>query len=316
MDSHQTDQNSQISQTSHTHVKLIKKVEGLEPVKPFINTLQEDAIYSNSTHLIGFCFDGTTSFRPGARFGPAAIREASYGLEDYSPYLHKETTDFSIISMGDLPFLPSKWNLTNDFFLKMTEDLDFKKDQIKFLTLGGEHSISYGPIVSYLKNYPDLVLVHLDAHSDLRDGYLEEKYSHASIIRRVLDHFHPTNKLIQYGIRSGPKEEFKWMRDNKTLATSLSECCDWIEAIANERPIYLTLDLDFFDPAYLPGTGTPEAGGENFHHFMKILKILNEKNLVGADVVELAPMLDPTQNSSCFASKVVREILLAMNKES
>lgn len=294
--------------------RLLKEVDGLEHGKAFIGTEFAPAIFSDTTHLIGFCFDGTTSFRPGARFAPQAIREASYGLEDYSPYLDKDTQDYNIVTMGDLPVYPSKWHITNDFFLEMVKDIDLVKDKVKFLTIGGEHSISYGPIKKYLECYPDLVILHLDAHTDLRDGYLEEKYSHASIIRRVLDHFTPKNKLIQYGIRSGPRQEFLWMKENKTLATSLKECCDWLEAIPNERPIYLTLDFDFFDPAYFPGTGTPEAGGEDFHGFMKILKILNQKNFVGADVVELAPMLDPTNNSSCFASKVTREVILAMNK--
>lgn len=294
--------------------RLLREVEGLEQGKAFIGTEYEAAIYSDTTHLIGFCFDGTTSFRPGARFAPGAIREASYGLEDYSPYLDKDTQDYNIITMGDLPVYPSKWHLTNNFFVEMVKGIDFKKENVKFLTMGGEHSISYGPIVKYLEDYPELVVVHLDAHTDLRDGYLEEKYSHASIIRRVLDHFTPKNRLIQYGIRSGPKQEFEWMKENKTLATSLKECCEWIESIPNDRPIYLTLDFDFFDPAFFPGTGTPEAGGEDFHGFMRILKILNQKNFVGADVVELAPMLDPTNNSACFASKVTREIILAMNK--
>ena len=294
-------------------VKLLREIEGLEQAKAFIGTKYAPAIFSNSTHLIGFCFDGTTSFRPGARFGAGALRDASHGLETYSPYLDKDFEDFNIITMGDLPIYPSKWHITNNFFVEMVKGIDLKKDNVKIVTIGGEHSISYGPIVKYLEEYPDLVLVHLDAHTDLRDGYLEEKYSHASIIRRVLDHFTPKNRLIQYGIRSGPKEEFQWMKDNKTLATSLKECCEWIESIDDKRPIYLTLDFDFFDPAFFPGTGTPEAGGEDFHGFMRILKILNKKNFVGADVVELAPMLDPTNNSACFASKVTREIVLAMN---
>jgi agmatinase len=198
--------------------------------------------------------------------------------------------------------------------MEMTKNLDFKKDKIKFIVLGGEHSISYGPIVRYLEQYPDMVLLHLDAHADLRDGYLEEKYSHASIIRRVLDHFTDKNTLIQYGIRSSPREEFNWMKENGTLMQSLKECCEKLEAIPDSRPIYLTLDLDFFDPAYMPGTGTPESGGEDFHGFMKILKILNRKNFIGADITELAPMLDATNNSACMASKVCREIMLALQK--
>ena len=292
--------------------KLIREVEGLESARSFIGTEYSQAIYSNTTHILGFCFDGTTSFRPGARFGPGAIGEASYGLEDYSPYLDKDTQDYNIVTMGDLPVYPSKWHLTNDFFMEMTKGLDFKKDKIKWIVLGGEHSISYGPIVRHLEQYPELVVLHLDAHADLRDGYLDEKYSHASIIRRVLDHFTPKNTLVQYGIRSSPREEFKWMKENGTLMSSLKECCEKLEAIPDDRPIYLTLDLDFFDPAFFPGTGTPEAGGEDFHGFMKILKILNRKNFVGADIVELAPMLDTSNNSACFASKVTREVMLAI----
>ena len=294
--------------------KLIREIEGLETARPFIGTQYAQAIFSNTTHLLGFCFDGTTSFRPGARFGPGALREASYGLEDYSPYLDKDTQDYNFVTMGDLPVYPSKWHITNEFFMEMTKNLDFKKDKIKFIVLGGEHSISYGPIVRYLEQYPDMVLLHLDAHADLRDGYLEEKYSHASIIRRVLDHFTDKNTLIQYGIRSSPREEFNWMKENGTLMQSLKECCEKLEAIPDSRPIYLTLDLDFFDPAYMPGTGTPESGGEDFHGFMKIVKILNRKNFIGADITELAPMLDATNNSACMASKVCREIMLALQK--
>ncbi|MFP5458136.1 MAG: agmatinase [Bacteriovoracia bacterium] len=294
--------------------KLIREIEGLETARPFIGTQYAQAIFSNTTHLVGFCFDGTTSFRPGARFGPPALREASYGLEDYSPYLDKDTQDYNFVTMGDLPIFPSKWHKSNDFWMEMTKDLDFKKDNLKFIVLGGEHSISYGPIVRHLEQYPNLVLLHLDAHADLRDGYLEEKYSHASIIRRVLDHFTPENMLMQYGIRSSPREEFKWMKENGTLMTSLKELCEELELLPDDRPIYLTLDLDFFDPAFIPGTGTPEAGGEDFHGFMKILKILNRKNFVGADITELAPMLDTSNNSACMAAKVCREIMLALQK--
>ena len=294
--------------------KSIKVLANMEMSKPFIGSRYSEAIYKNSTHIMGFCFDGTTSFRPGARFGPDAIRDASFGLETYSPYLDQDIEDFSIIDCGNLPIYPSKWKLTNDYFHGMTKDLNLKSDQIKFLVLGGEHSISYGPIRLALDNYDDLFLIHLDAHTDLRDGYLEEKFSHASIIRRVYDHFTEKNNLLQYGIRSGPKEEFEFMEKEGTIAKSLEACLERIQAIPNNRPVYLTLDLDFFDPAYLPGTGTPEAGGETFHSFIKIIKVLKTKNLVGADVVELAPTIDPTGNSSAFASKVVREVLLSLQR--
>lgn len=294
--------------------KCIETLANMEASKPFIGTRSSEAIYKNSTHIMGFCFDGTTSYRPGARFGPDAIRDASFGLETYSPYLDRALEEYNIIDCGNLPIYPSKWKVTNDYFHGMTKELKLKEDNIKFLVLGGEHSISYGPIRLALDNYEDLIVIHLDAHTDLRDGYLEEKFSHASIIRRILDHFTDKNDLLQYGIRSGLKSEFEFMKKNNTLAQSIESCLERIESIPRDRPIYLTLDLDFFDPAFMPGTGTPEAGGENFHNFIKIIKRLKDKNLVGADIVELAPMIDPTGNSSAFASKTTREVILALQR--
>ena len=193
--------------------KRINTLEGLEEAKPFYATKRENGFYTNSTHIIGFCFDGTTSFRPGSRLGPNAIRETSFGLESYSSYLDRDLEEMNVYDLGNLPIYPSKWSVTNKYFEEYTEGLDLKKDAVKILTLGGEHSISYGPICLYLKNYPDLLLIHLDAHTDLRDGYLDEKYSHASIIRRVWDHFGKGHELIQYGIRSGLKEEFEFMKE-------------------------------------------------------------------------------------------------------
>lgn len=283
----------------------------MERCRAFIGSEIAEYINQPGIYIVGFPFDGTTSFRPGARFGPSAIRDVSEGIETYSPYLDKDIEDYPLFDLGNLDLLPSRWDLMNKQFLEITGSANLKSG-IKILTLGGEHSISEGPISLYLKQFPDLVLLHLDAHADLRDGYLEEKHSHASIMRRSLDFFGPNNQLIQYGIRSGTRDEFIWMKEHKTLRTSLQELCDDLEALPATRPIYLTLDLDFFDPAYLPGTGTPETGGETYHSFIKIMKILNRKNLVGADVVELAPMLDPTQNSTCMASKVVREVIAAL----
>ena len=293
-------------------MKELQKLAEQEISKPFIGCNYQASIVSGATHITGFCFDGTTSFRPGARFGPDAIRDASFGLETYSPYLDRDLEEYTVIDCGNLPIYPSSWIKTNTYFYENTKDLNLKKDKVKILTLGGEHSISYGPMRLYLDNYEDLFILHLDAHTDLRDGYLDEKYSHASIIRRIWDHMDDKNDLLQYGIRSGQKEEFEFMREHNTQATSLEDCVQRLSALSDSRPIYMTLDLDFFDPAFFPGTGTPEAGGENFHSFVKLMKILAKKNFVGADIVELSPHIDSTGNSSAFASKVVRETILAM----
>jgi agmatinase len=289
---------------------------GFDRAKAFLGTTPEHTIVKNAVNIFGLCFDGTTSFRPGSRLGPNAIRESSEGHETFSPYLRLTMDDYPVYDLGNLPFYPSRQDLLYAQCQAALKPYHLKNDRTFIMGLGGEHSISYPLIKKYLEDYPDLVILHLDAHTDLRDGYLDEKFSHASIIRRVLDHFDPhgKNQLIQYGIRSGLEEEFDLMQKMKSLCTSLDEFIARVKAIAADRPIYLTLDLDYFDPAYLPGTGTPEAGGETFSSFIRLMKVLLEKNLVGADVVELAPSIDPTGNSNSFAVLVTREILLALGK--
>ncbi len=279
-----------------------------EPVKPFFALNEAEEFQEKGIYLLGIPFDGTTSFRPGARFGPDALREASYGLESYSPYLDKDLEESPFFDLGNIPFQASRHDLLRESFFSLTKNLDLNKQKI--LTLGGEHSISYCPAKLYLDHYKNLTILHLDAHTDLREQYLDEPYSHACVIRRIVEEMREEQTLIQYGIRSGLKAEFNWMKENNTLATSFEELKEKINKVTG--PIYLTLDLDFFDPSFLPGTGTPEAGGENFHNFISLLKLLAQKNLVGADVVELSPMLDVSGNSNVFAAKVVREILLCM----
>ncbi|MBF0313210.1 MAG: agmatinase [Oligoflexia bacterium] len=296
----------------NTTTTISIQIPSLESFTPILGTKASDAIHSNAINIIGFCYDGSTSFRPGARFAPNAIRVASVGMETYSPYADLDMEDYAIFDLGNLPFHPSRRELSANIFDEAVKHLNIRETKAKFLTLGGEHSISFTPISLYLRDYHDLLLIHLDAHTDLRDGYLGDEHSHAAVIKRVHERMQPTQSLLQYGIRSGMKEEFLFMKKHNTLCASLNNLLDKIENTPATRPIYLTLDLDFFDPAYCPGTGTPEPGGENFHSFLKIIKALQAKNLVGADVVELAPNIDPTANSNSFAAIIVREILLAM----
>ncbi|MBF0266363.1 MAG: agmatinase [Gammaproteobacteria bacterium] len=303
-----------MSSTISNDFDLLKKPENCYETAIFSR-----AIHNHSIHLIGFEFDGTACYRKGTRLAPDDIRRQSPGIESYSPYLHQDLEDIlSLIDLGNLPVGESadvevNWQKATDYFFKMTEKINFEQNHIRFLTLGGEHSISYAPIVRYLQQYPDLVLIHLDAHADLRDGYEGYHYSHAAIIRRIIEKMTNSQQLIQYGIRSGIREEFQWMQDNHTRMESLDLFIDTIKSIADNRPIYLSLDLDYFDPCYLPGTGTPEPGGEDFHSFIRLNKILAKKNFVGADVVELAPNIDATGNSSVFATTIVRELLLSLS---
>ena len=272
-------------------------------------------------YLIGFGFDGTACFRKGTRKGPQAIRDNSLGIESYSPYLNLDMEDYEhFYDLGDLPILESDdqekiWSHATEEFYKLFSHRNLDQEKIRVLTIGGEHSISYGPIKTHIEQYPDLVLLHLDAHADLRDGYEGYHYSHASIIRRALDHFTKKNTLIQYGIRSGTKEEYDWMKEHDTLCTSLDGFIQKVKEIPEDRPIYLTLDLDYFDPSFFPGTGTPEPGGETFHSFIKLLKVLREKNFIGADITELSPEIDSSGNSSVFATKVVREVMLTLGEK-
>ena len=286
----------------------------------------ELVINAGQVHMIGFEFDGTACFRKGTKHGPNALRAVSDGIESYSPYLDDDLADYAFTDLGNLAIDKSitedtdpehikvQYLQANDAFEQVFSDVSLANDKVRILTLGGEHSISYAPIVRYLQEFPDLVVIHLDAHADLRDGYLGYHYSHASIMRRVTDHFTASNQLIQYGIRSGTKEEYQWMRDNNTIMQSRSEFLAAVEAISSDRPIYLTLDLDYFDPSFFPGTGTPEPGGEDFHSFVSLCKILQRKHFVGCDVVELSPEIDSTGNSDVFAAKVVRELLLCLSQ--
>lgn len=277
-----------------------------------------DSPQAGSLNLVGVGFDGTACFRKGASLGPAAIRKVSADIETYSPSLDSDLEGISpFYDLGDLAFNhtgdPHKdWHSIWAGFKALTDSLD---ESARFLALGGEHSISYLFIERCLGIFPDMVLLHLDAHADLRDGYQGFHYSHAAVIQRCLDHFGSKHQLAQFGIRSGTRDEFSWMRSGQTLFADLSDFLQFICELPGDRPVYLTLDLDYFDPAFLPGTGTPEAGGENFQSFLEIIKILKEKKIVGADVVELAPAIDPTGNSEVFAAKVVRELILAFHGE-
>lgn len=285
---------------------------------PFAASRFSSGLVRGGVHLLGFGFDGTACFRKGAWAGPEAIRAASPHIETYSPLQDRDLEDYStIFDLGNLPVAvketPQKaWQDAVDFFTSACGSLSLSGENIRLLTLGGEHSVSLAPIARYLTEYDDLVVLHLDAHADLRDGYEGFHYSHASIIRRVAERMGDGHRLIQFGIRSGTREEYRWMREHNTLIGSLDLFLERIDSLSSGRPLYLTLDVDFFDPAFMPGTGTPEPGGEDFQSFRRLLAVLAGKRLVGADVVELAPEIDPTGNSAVATAVIVRELILAM----
>lgn len=283
----------------------------LEAVKPFIGSPNVSKISEPGIYLLGICYDGTTSFRPGTRFGPDALREASYGLETYSPYLDFDIDELNIFDLGNLPQFTSRFDKIAEAFLETTKEINLREKH-KLITIGGEHSLSQIPIGIYQKEFKDLIIIQLDAHADLRESYLDDKYSHASVMRRVYENLDKDQRLIQFGIRSGTKEEFNFMKEKNTLIETKEGFLETLYNLDDNRPVYITLDLDFFDPSELPGTGTPEAGGASFKDFLNICQILKSKNIVGADIVELSPPIDLTGNSNCFAAKILREMMVTM----
>ena len=261
--------------------------------------------------LFGAPFDSTTSFRPGARFGSAAIRHESFGLETYSPYQDRDLADISVFDCGDLELcFGSAEAALKDIEEKAGEILQDGK--MPFL-VGGEHLVTLGAVRAVIEKYPDLHIIHFDAHADLRDDYLGAKLSHACVIRRCQE-LTGDGRIHQFCIRSGEKAEFEFAKAHTDMHKfSFEGLEDLTEKLAREQvPVYLTVDLDCLDPSLFCGTGTPEAGGVSFTELLKAILTVSKLNIVGADVNELAPMLDASGASTAAACKIVREMLLAL----
>ncbi len=273
----------------------------------------ESSFEEASIVLYGAPFDSTTSFRPGARFGPSAMRHESFGLETYSPYQDKDLMDISVFDSGDLElcFGSSEMALS---------DIEKRAEEIlgagKFpLLLGGEHLVTLAAVRAVAAKYPDLHIIHFDAHADLRDDYLGAKLSHACVLRRCHEivgdgHIH------QFCIRSGEREEFQFAsRHTDFHPFTFEGLGETVRELKEKQvPVYFTIDLDCMDPSVFPGTGTPEAGGVTFLELLEAIRTVAQANVVGADVNELAPMLDASGVSTATACKVLRELLLAIAK--
>lgn len=263
--------------------------------------------------LFGAPFDSTTSFRPGARFGSSAIRHESFGLETYSPYQDKDLTDYAVFDSGDLELCFGSAELAlSDIEARAVEIL--KDGKMPFL-LGGEHLVTLGAVRAAAAKYPDLHIVHFDAHADLRDEYLGARLSHAAVMRRCQEIL-GNGKIHQFCIRSGEREEFRFAGEHTDLHKfdfeGLKELTEELQKA--DVPVYFSIDLDCLDPSIFPGTGTPEAGGVLFGDLLNAILLVAKTRVVGADVNELAPMLDASGASTAVACKVVRELILALHK--
>ena len=258
--------------------------------------------------LLGCPYDGSASFRPGARFGPSAIRRASWGIETFSPYFERDLSQLSVHDMGDLELPLGEKKLSLTLIRKALRKILSEK---KFpILLGGDHLITLPIVEEILPIYPNLHLIHIDAHTDLREDYLGETHSHSTAIRRVVDHL-GDGRLFQIGIRSGTEEEFKLARKLKSIVPIDPRSLRAMVKHLRNHPVYISLDLDVIDPSLLPGVGAPEPGGLTFQGFLSLLKELHSLRVVGFDLVELTPDYDPTGISSITASVLLREMMLA-----
>lgn len=261
--------------------------------------------------LFGAGFDGTTSFRPGTRFAPAAIRNESFGIETYSPYQDKDMLDYSYFDSGDLelPFGSTNRAVAD---IAMRADMILTDGKIPFM-IGGEHLVTLGSVMAVTEKFEELYIVHFDAHADMRDDYLGQKLSHACVLRRCHE-LVGDGHIFQFGIRSGDREEFLFANEHTEMHKfnfdGLEETVEKLKC----KNVYLTVDLDVLDPSIFPGTGTPEAGGVSFDELRRALTLVCSKlNIVACDVNELSPVYDQSGVSTAVACKIIREMLLAMS---
>lgn len=260
--------------------------------------------------LFGAPFDSTTSYRPGTRFGSAAIRRESYGLESFSPYQERDLLDCRIFDSGDieLPFGDPKRAL---WMIEERAATILQDGKLPFLT-GGEHLVTLGAFSAVYDRYPDVHILHFDAHADLRQEYLGSELSHACVLRRCWEKT-GDGKIHQFGIRSGDREEFLWGKGHVETHRFTLDTLEETVARLGDVPVYLTVDLDVLDPSVFPGTGTPEPGGVSFDELRRAVTLVcSRAHVVGCDVNELSPPYDPSGISTAAACKIVREMLLAL----
>ena len=268
----------------------------------------QDNAENSDIIILGIPYDCTSSFRPGSRFASREVRIISEeAVEEFSFHLGKSLEDIHFYDMGDMPLMVGDPSV----MIKEVENelTPLIKSGKKVISIGGEHLVTYPVFKAYRQVHKNFTILHLDAHADLRKSYSGDALSHASVLNLCLEN--GLEKLVQYGIRSGTREEYHMRQEDKRI--NPCSCISELEnCFSKDEKIYITLDVDFFDPGFFPGTGTPEAGGASYNDFLKILSIMDRKKvkIIGADIVELAPGLDPTGNSTIFTAKLLRDLLI------
>lgn len=259
--------------------------------------------------VFGAPFDSTTSFRPGARFAPRVMRAESWGLETFSPYQNRDMEEIAVFDAGELELCYGNAQKSLSVIEDFTADI-LTDGKIPFM-VGGEHLVTLGAVRAAAKKYPDLHIIHLDAHADLRNDYLGEPLSHACVMRRVWE-LVGDGRIFQFSIRSGERAEFDFARRHTVLRAFDFEGLGDVICQLNKKPVYFTLDLDVLDPSVFPGTGTPEPGGVGFDALLRAACAISGLNIVACDVCELSPDYDRSGASTAAACKIMREMLLAI----
>lgn len=276
----------------------------------YLGIPEEKSRYDSSRYVIlPVPYEGTVSYGAGTAYGPNAIIEASHEVELFDDELGVESYLVGIHTLPPLETTSKGPEAQNEIIYQRIKGL--LKDDKKFCMLGGEHSISYGPVRACLERYPNLTVLQLDAHADLRDGYLNQKFSHAAVMRRIHD---LTDKTVGVGIRNYSIEEHEYIKATKTKIVSaqyINSHPSWIDEVVSglSGDLYITIDLDGFDPSLIPATGTPEPGGLLWYPALELLrKAVSKCNLIGFDVVELAP-IEGYHAADFLAAKLIYKII-------
>ncbi len=282
------------------------KIPGTEKTGMFLAA--GDNLEKAAGVLLGCPLDDTGSFRTGSRFAPACLRMVSAALEEHSLYRKKDLRDLSFYDAGDLILAPGNTEASLDVITNTVFPL-LQKDKKPFL-LGGEHTVTYGAVRGCLRKYPEVTVLYLDAHADMRSAYRGAPYSHASVAYylRQLEGV----SLYQFGIRSAEREESKGLPEESTFFFSLKEALTELLPYLKDRFLYISLDIDIVDPAFAPGVTAPEPGGISSGELLEIFPLLEKykNNIIAFDLVEICPPFDPSQITALLGAKIIREALL------
>ena len=280
-------------------------------------------VNSADVAIVGVPFDSGVSYRPGARFGPSHVREASRLLRPYNPATG--TSPFAtqqVVDAGDFAVNPFD---IEEAISSITKSYDQLSEQVKsIVTIGGDHTITLPILRSLHAKHGQISVVHFDAHLDTWDSYFGADYTHGTTFRRASEEgLLDPEGCMHIGIR-GPLYAAKDLTDDKAIGFQIFSSIEFqdlgvVEAIkkmqnrVGKRPVYISIDIDVLDPAHAPGTGTPEAGGITSRELLSVIRATAGMNIIGADIVEVAPAYDHAQITGIAASHVMYELISAIN---